>query len=145
MVLKSISIIGFVVMVIAIALLFRIGSLFGTNVISISVQILAVGLMIWARVTFGGRSFHAAGNPTEGELVTSGPYQYIRHPIYASALYIIWAGVLSHVSLEAVVLGILGVVGAGMRIAVEERFLREQYPEYAEYANRTKRVVPFVV
>jgi protein-S-isoprenylcysteine O-methyltransferase Ste14 len=55
-----------------------------------------------ARVTFGGRSFHVGANPTEGGLVTKGPYRFVRHPI------------------------------------------AEIYPGYAEYARRTKRVVPFL-
>ena len=50
--------------------------------------------MVAARITFGRRSFHAAANPTEGGLVTTGPYAYIRHPIYAAILYFVWAGAL---------------------------------------------------
>lgn len=54
------------------------------------------------------------------------------------------AGVLSHVSMVNVLL--LLVVGAGMavRMAAEERLIVESYPEYVEYAARTKRVIPFV-
>ena len=40
----------------------------------IILQTLGTALMIWARVTFGRRSFHLAANPTEGGLVTTGPY-----------------------------------------------------------------------
>jgi len=142
---KAISIIGFVVMVVALALLIRMSGLFGDNVVALAIQVAAVGLMIWARVVFGRRSFHAAGNPTEGELVTSGPYRYIRHPIYAAVLYFTWAGVLTHLSPETVACGVLEIVGVAMRVYVEERYLRQRYPEYEEYANRTKRIIPFVV
>jgi protein-S-isoprenylcysteine O-methyltransferase Ste14 len=145
MLLKLISIVGFLVMVAALLLLLKADCLFGNDIISIAVQILAVGLMIWARVVFGRRSFHAMGNPTDSGVVTSGPYQYVRHPIYAAVLYFIWAGVFSHFSIENAVLGVCGVVGAGMRILVEERLLVERYPEYGEYANRTKRIIPFLV
>jgi len=143
--LKVISIVGFVIMIVALLLLLKIHSLLGENVIAITVQVLAVGLMIWARVAFGRRSFHAPGNPTEGGLVTSGPYRYIRHPIYAAVLYFIWAGVLSHLSIETLALGICGLLGAGMRMFVEERMLKERYPEYREYAHRTRRLIPFLV
>jgi protein-S-isoprenylcysteine O-methyltransferase Ste14 len=37
------------------------------------------------------------------------------------------------------------VAGAGLRIAAEERLLLERYPEYGEYADRTKRIIPFLV
>jgi protein-S-isoprenylcysteine O-methyltransferase Ste14 len=145
MLLKTVSILGFVIMVVATLILLKINDLFGDNVLSIVVQILAVGLMLWARVTFGKRSFHAAGNPTEGRLVTSGPYRYVRHPIYAAVLYFIWPGILTHLSLETVALGLCGIVGVGMRMVVEEKLLRARYPEYGEYANRTKRLIPFLV
>jgi protein-S-isoprenylcysteine O-methyltransferase Ste14 len=35
-------------------------------------------------------------------------------------------------------------VGAGMRIKAEESLLLERYPDYADYAARTKRMVPFI-
>ena len=60
------------------------------------VQVAAVLLMVWARMTFGRRSFHAAANPTAGGLVTWGPYRYWRHPIYSAILLFLWSGVLSH-------------------------------------------------
>ena len=143
--LKSISVLGYVVMVVALLLLVRINSLFGDNAVLLAIQVVAVALMIWARVIFGRRSFHAAGNPTEGELVMSGPYRYVRHPIYAAVLYFTWAGVGSHLAVESVVIGLGSIVGVGMRVYVEERLLREHYSEYEEYANRTKRLIPFVL
>jgi len=85
--LKLASIVGFLAMVAALVGLIYGHSLLGESPVPIGVQVLAVALMIWARVTFGGRSFHAAANPTEGGVVTSGPYRFLRHPIYAAALY----------------------------------------------------------
>lgn len=131
-------------MVIALLLLIKSDSLFGDNVISIALQVAAVALMIWARVTFGRRSFHAGGDPTEGELVTSGPYRYVRHPIYAAVLYFLWAGVLTHLSVESIGIGFLGIAGVAMRVYVEEKLLRERYPAYEAYAQRTRRFIPFV-
>lgn len=144
MALKLASIAGFVLMIVALIALLWGHSLFGESPIPIGVQILAFSLMVWARVAFGGRSFHASANPTEGGVVTSGPYRFVRHPIYAAVLYFTWAGVLSHLSIVNLVLGICAVAGAGLRIAAEERLLLERYPEYKEYANRTKRIIPFL-
>jgi protein-S-isoprenylcysteine O-methyltransferase Ste14 len=95
-------------------------------------------------MTFGGRSFHAAARPTEGGVVTSGPYRYVRHPIYAAVIYFTWAGILSHLSILNLVLGICAIAGAGLRIVAEEKLLVDRYPEYKRYANRTKRIIPFL-
>jgi hypothetical protein len=65
----------------------RIGVLFTAQPIAIALQLIAVALMVLARVTFGRRSFHAAANPTAGGLVTTGPYRIIRHPISAACLF----------------------------------------------------------
>lgn len=142
---KLASFVGFFAMVAALIALLWGHSLFGESPIPIGVQILAFSLMVWARVTFGGRSFHAAANPTEGGIVTSGPYRYVRHPIYAALLYFTWGGILSHFSIVNLALGICAVAGAGLRIAAEEKLLVERYPEYKEYANRTKRIIPFLI
>ncbi len=139
-----VSVIGYLLLVIALVCLLMRHSLLGSGTVPIVIQSLAVLLMIWARITFRGRSFHVSAAPTDGGLVTSGPYKFIRHPIYASILFFIWAGVLSHISVIDILLGVLGTGGAFIRIILEERLLRLRYPEYTEYSAKTKRIVPFV-
>jgi protein-S-isoprenylcysteine O-methyltransferase Ste14 len=136
--------IGFMLMVAGLA-----GLIFGRAIVSaaplvIAGQALAICLMLWARVTFGRRSFHATATPTEGGIVTHGPYRFIRHPIYASVCLFAWASSLGHLSVFSAVMALLLSAGAAMRIKAEEGLLLERYPDYADYAARTKRIVPFV-
>jgi protein-S-isoprenylcysteine O-methyltransferase Ste14 len=141
------STVATIVLIVAIVLMFSRHELLARNPVGIVLQIAAVLLMIWARLTFGLRSFHAAANPTAGGLVTSGPYRYWRHPIYAAILLFTWAGILSHgvpPSVPALLLGALATLMTAVRIQAEEQLLRATFPEYAAYAARTKRVVPFV-
>jgi protein-S-isoprenylcysteine O-methyltransferase Ste14 len=142
---RASSIIAFLLMVIALVVLLERHSLFGIGPVTITLQVVALLLMAWARLTFGIRSFHAGANPTEGKLVTTGPYRYVRHPIYAAAFYFVWIGVLSHLSLVNAALGALLTAGLVVRISAEEQLLREKYPEYADYARRTKRIIPFIL
>src|SRR5215216_6718382 len=60
------------------------------------VQGFAVLLMIWARLTFGMRSFNPGASPTEGGLITTGPYRFWRHPIYAAVIIFVAAGAISY-------------------------------------------------
>jgi protein-S-isoprenylcysteine O-methyltransferase Ste14 len=79
------------------------------------------------------------------EVIDSGVYGLVRHPMYlgASMLAIglpLWLG-----SYLALALGLLGILGLAMRIRVEERVLRDGLPGYADYAQRVRhRLVPFV-
>jgi protein-S-isoprenylcysteine O-methyltransferase Ste14 len=142
--LKAFSILGLVVMIGALVGLYKIGVLFTAQPVAIALQLMAVGLMVWARVTFGRRSFHAAANPTAGGLVTTGPYRIIRHPIYTAACLFGWGPIVVYPSLISVALGILLLLGALVRMICEEQAVQQRYPEYVEYARVTKRMVPYL-
>jgi len=142
--LRVYSVAGYGIMVLALILLIFVRGLFSSLVVVIAVQILAAMLMVWARVTFGSRSFHFAADATKGGLVTTGPYKYIRHPIYAAVLLFTVAGVLGNFSWLNAGLFVLLCFGVGIRIFCEERLVQIEYPEYTEYAGRTKRIIPLV-
>src|ERR1035437_9922927 len=118
--------------------------IFSKNPIAIIIQLCSLGLMIWARITFGLRSFHATANTTKGGLVTNGPYHWFRHPIYAALIYFFCATVISYPFIETVGAVILISLGLFIRMILEEKFLNEEYVEYAEYSKRTKRIIPFL-
>jgi len=141
---KVVSTVAFLALVVCVVFLFAINSLFGNGPATIAIQVAAAGLMLWARLTFGMRSFHAAANPTAGELVTRGPYYFLRHPIYAAIFYFVWAGIAAHLSIRNVLVGVAASVMLGLRIYSEEVFLTTTYPEYANYARHTSRIVPFI-
>src|SRR5690242_21960372 len=94
-------------------------AIFGTGPMTITIQVIAALLMVWARLTFGIRSFHGTANPTAGGLVTTGPYRYIRHPIYAAILYFFCSGIAAHSSLVNVAVGFLAKAFTAVRIVGE--------------------------
>jgi len=142
---KIISVIATLVLIAAaVALVLRQGVI-ATGPISAALQIASLLLVLWARLTFGFRSFHFAANPTPGSLITTGPYRFIRNPIYTAVLLACWAGVAVHWSATNAELALVVTVTTAIRIACEEKLLRAVYPEYGDYAKRTARVIPFVV
>ena len=142
---RQLSIVGFLLLVAATAGLILRSAILAVEPIGITVQALSIGLMIWARLTFGVRSFHASAEPTSGGIVTTGPYRFLRHPIYAAIGYFLWTAAISHASTVSIVLALAATAGIAARISAEERLLLLRYPEYAAYAARTRRVVPFLL
>jgi protein-S-isoprenylcysteine O-methyltransferase Ste14 len=141
---KTGSIIALIFAVLGVLFLYNKHYIFSTNPIAIAIQICAAALMIWARITFGLRSFHGAANTTEGGLVTNGPYHWLRHPIYAALIYFFWACVIAYPFLEAIAAVVLITISLSVRMFLEEKFLLKAYSEYAAYSQRTKRIIPFL-
>jgi protein-S-isoprenylcysteine O-methyltransferase Ste14 len=142
--LKAYSIVGYTGMIGGLLGLLAARILFSSSPLVISLQILALLLFLWARITFGRRSYHVVADPTEGGLVTRGPYRYIRHPIYAAFCLFTLAGVAAHWSWSAGLWGGLVLVSAVIRIFCEESMVVARYPEYAQYSATTWRMIPYV-
>jgi protein-S-isoprenylcysteine O-methyltransferase Ste14 len=105
---------------------------------------LALALGIWARRTFQLGQFSTGAETREGQLLRRGPYQFIRHPIYAIVLILLWSSVLGHPSLLTVLVSVIMTGVTILRLVTEEEFLRERYPDYSEYSRKTKRIIPFI-
>ena len=142
--LKTLSLIGYIGMVGGLLGLLAMHAIFSPSAWVIVIQVAALLLGVWARVSFGRRSYHVAANPTEGCLVTWGPYRYIRHPIYTAICVATLAGVGAHWSWKTGACGAVVAGSLGMRIFCEERLLVARYPEYGQYAARTWRMIPYV-
>ena len=117
-------------------------ALFSRWPIVIGLQCGAALLFLWARITFGRRSYHVGANPTQGGLVTAGPYRYIRHPIYAAFCLFTGAGAAAHLSWITGLAFALILGSALIRIFCEEKLVSSQYPEYRQYAAKTWRMIP---
>lgn len=141
---KIVSLIGFGIAVAGILYLVERHYIFSNNPIAIGFPVLAAALMVWARLTFGVRSFNATANTTRGKLVTNGPYHWFRHPIYASLIYFFIASIISFPYVDVIIAFVLIVAGLFVRMILEERSLINTYDEYAAYSKRTKRIIPFI-
>lgn len=128
----------------AIVVLGVTGNLFSLSPFVIAVQAVAVGLNVWARISFQSGTFRVTAAPGGASIITHGPYRFIRHPMYSAALLFIWAGVASHLSVLTLAIGIAVTTVGVARVIVEEQLLRAEYPEYLDYSRSTKALIPFV-
>lgn len=101
-------------------------------------------LAVWAGRTMG-RSLTPFPRPSaSGRLVESGPFRWVRHPVYAGGLLFFagWSLVIGPVAL--LLTAALAVLWA-FKARAEERFLHHAFPGYAGYARRVRwRLLPGV-
>jgi protein-S-isoprenylcysteine O-methyltransferase Ste14 len=106
----------------------------------LSVMMLFISVMQTGVFAFVGLQQIFNGE-TNGDLVTSGPYHYIRHPLYTFGLLILWLSPNETVNSFVVYnsLTIYIIVGAYFE---EKKLLREFEDKYAEYMENTPMFVP---
>jgi protein-S-isoprenylcysteine O-methyltransferase Ste14 len=107
--------------------------------------LVTVGLLfaVWARVHLG-RNWSGIVTVKEGhELIRTGPYALVRHPIYTGLI----TAVLGTAVISATVRAALGLaviaVSLVLKSRIEERFMRETFGEYARYRREVPALVPF--
>ncbi|MGH7175023.1 MAG: methyltransferase family protein [Minisyncoccia bacterium] len=106
--------------------------------------VLGIALAFWARF-YLGRNWGMAGSVKDNpELVTGGPYRFIRHPIYTGIILAMAGSALTAGLWWAVVLVVAGVYFI-MSARKEEALMAGTFPaEYSAYKARTKMLVPFI-
>ncbi len=113
------------------------------NWITDAIAILGVLIVIWARVSLGRNIGFV---PAQRELVNSGAYAYMRHPVYTGAFLANLAFLLRAYSPQnALLLGLGAFWFIPVKSIVEETFLRAD-PQYAAYMQKVRaRWIPFLV
>ncbi len=114
-------------------------------IIGVILCLAGVALAVSAR-TYIGRNWGMPMSLREGhELVTSGPYAYIRHPIY-SGILLLTVGSAIAASPMWLALFVVCLVYFVYAARVEERDMTKQFPDaYPAYRRRTKMLIPFVL
>jgi protein-S-isoprenylcysteine O-methyltransferase Ste14 len=112
--------------------------------IGLAVFLLGLALAVWARVYLGRNWGMPMSQKADPELVTTGPYRFIRHPIY-SGIILAMIGTTIAVSLYwLVAVVLLGAYFVYSAIA-EERFMAGRFPDsYPEYKRSSKMLIPFI-
>jgi protein-S-isoprenylcysteine O-methyltransferase Ste14 len=113
--------------------------------IGLAMFVLGLALAVWARVYLGQNWGMPMTQKADPELVTTGPYRNVRHPIYSGMLLAL-AGTAVAISLywliAVVVMGAYFTYSAFM----EERYMSERFPDtYPDYKRSTKMLIPYIL
>jgi protein-S-isoprenylcysteine O-methyltransferase Ste14 len=105
-------------------------------------------ILSWTSTHALGRQWRLdAGLNSDHELVRSGPYRLIRHPIYTSMLcMLLGTGLLLVTPLTLLLPSIVFfVIGTEIRVRIEEKLLAAQFgDEFLEYRRRVPAYIPFL-
>jgi protein-S-isoprenylcysteine O-methyltransferase Ste14 len=114
---------------------------------AVGIVVLAAGLgfAVWARIFLGRNWGMPMTRKDEPELVTTGPYRFVRHPIYSGILLAILGTALATNLYWLIVLAVLGAYFI-YSATVEERLMSTAFPStYPSYRAKTKMLIPFVL
>ena len=103
-------------------------------------------LTIWARRTLAGNWSSDVTFKQGHELVRTGPYRFVRHPIYTGLLVMCLGTAIENGQLRCFLAIVVVGLGFWIKLSQEERLLLRHFPnEYPAYQKQVKALVPFVV
>ena len=101
---------------------------------------------VWARVTLGRNWSAEVTFKQDHELIESGPYALVRHPIYTGLILMALGTAITYGRAIGFVLLLALCGGLWWKATQEERIMSRHFPEaYAGYKARVRAIVPFVV
>jgi protein-S-isoprenylcysteine O-methyltransferase Ste14 len=101
---------------------------------------------IWARA-YLGRNWSANVTIKEGhQLIQSGPYAVVRHPIYSGFLVAFLGTALALGQVRGLAAWVLAFLGWRLKSRLEEKFMEQRFgAEYTAYQRRVKGLIPFII
>ena len=102
--------------------------------------------MFWGPIHLGKQYSFMVTIQEEHELITDGPFRYMRHPRYSGIILWVFGVALIFLSIAGLVLAVLMSALMLLRIPKEEKMLHQEFgEEWEDYCRRvTKKVIPYV-
>ncbi|SHJ47260.1 protein-S-isoprenylcysteine O-methyltransferase [Bradyrhizobium lablabi] len=116
------------------------------GIIGVALDLAGVGFAIWARLALGANwSGLVVTMKQAHELVQTGPYALVRHPIYTGILLAMIGTALTRGTLASYIGVAAGFVAIMIRVGIEEQLMGNRFGEaHQTYRRRTWKLIPFV-
>lgn len=117
-----------------------------SGLIGIMITIIGLGFAVWARIHLGRNWSSRPGIKVDHTLIRTGPYRFVRNPIYTGILFGYAGTALVIGELWAFLLILFVLAVFLMKILVEEKFLLEEFGEaYLQYRKEVKALIPYLL
>jgi protein-S-isoprenylcysteine O-methyltransferase Ste14 len=114
-------------------------------VTGVVLEALGLGFAVWARVHLGQYWSSTIDIKPEHQLISSGPYAFVRHPIYTGLVLAFLGTALAEDEISGLLALALVVIAYTRKIWIEERWLvRHLGEEYSAYQRKVRRLIPFL-
>jgi protein-S-isoprenylcysteine O-methyltransferase Ste14 len=114
---------------------------------TIGAVLTAAGLLfaVWARQVIGRNWSASVTVKQDHALVTSGPYAWVRHPIYTGLMVALIGSAVALGLVRAAIAVLIALAAISYKLRVEERVMLEQFgATYRAYSARVPRLIPFI-
>jgi len=113
------------------------------QVVGLAVGLAGAVLLVWASILLGRLLIHEAAVREDHALIESGPYRFVRHPVYAGYLALLLGSGVASLNVYLWFLWPVSLLGIRIQGASEEQLLEERFgQDYLRYVRRTGRLVP---
>jgi protein-S-isoprenylcysteine O-methyltransferase Ste14 len=108
-------------------------------------MVLGLAFMTWSRVILGRNWSGRIAIKEDHQLITSGPYSLVRHPMYTGFIFAFLFSVVLLGETRGLVSLVILLTGILMKVRLEEKFVREVFGHnYIAYSKQVKRLIPFI-
>jgi protein-S-isoprenylcysteine O-methyltransferase Ste14 len=113
------------------------------RVVGLAVGLAGAVLLVWASVLLGRLLMHEAAVRDDHALIEGGPYRFVRHPVYAGYLAVLFGSGVASLNVWLLLIWPFSLLGILIQVASEEQLLGARFGQgYERYVGRTGRLIP---
>lgn len=116
------------------------------GLIGLTLAVMGAGFALWSRILLGKNWSIAVQQKEDHELIKTGPYSLVRHPIYSGLLLLFCGHALIVGDYRAILAVLIVFVSFWFKLKKEEAVLTQVFGDkYVQYKKETKAIIPFIL